>query len=168
MFQDEARFGRISDPRRCWAKGGFRPEVKTQVVREYVYVFGAISPKDGIHDSLIMPHANTDAMSIFLEEVSRRHADERIIMFMDQAGWHKSKGLIVPRNIELAYLPPYSPELNPQEQIWDELREKFFGNRLFKTLEAVMDTAVMGLQIMEQSYERLKNLAHRDWINNYI
>ena len=166
MFQDEARFGRISDPKNCWAKNGIRPEVKVQTVREYVYVFGAISPKDGCHDSLILPYANTDAMSIFLEEVSRRHADERIIMFMDQAGWHKSKSLIIPENIELAYLPPYSPELNPQEQVWDELREKFFGNKLFKTLEAVMDAAAKGLQAMERSPERLKNLAHRDWIIN--
>jgi transposase len=168
MFQDEARFGRISDPRKCWAMKGVRPEVKAQVVREYVYIFGAVSPKDGIHDSLILPYANTDAMSIFLSEVSRRHADERIIMFMAHAGWHKSKGLIIPENIELAYLPPYSPELNPQEQIWDELREKFFCNKLFKTLEAVMGTAVRGLQIIEQSPERLKNLTHRDWIINYV
>ena len=85
---------------------------------------------------------------------------------MDQAGWHKSKSLRVPENIELAYLPPYSPELNPQEQIWDELREKFFANKLFKTLEAVMDAATKGLQAMERSPERLKNIAHRDWILN--
>jgi transposase len=168
MFQDEARFGRISDPKRCWAKEGIRPEVKAQTIRQYVYVFGAISPKDGCHDSLILPYANTEAMSIFLEEVSRRHSEERIIMFMDQAGWHKSKGLRVPENIELAYLPPYSPELNPEEQIWDELREKYFGNKLFKTLEAVIDTAVKGLQVMERSSEKLKNLAHRDWILNII
>ena len=166
MFQDEARFGRISDPKKCWAMNGIRPEVKAQMVREYVYVFGAISPKDGWHDSLILPYANTEAMSIFLEEVSRRHADERIIMFMDQAGWHKSKSLVVPENIELAYLPPYSPELNPEEQIWDELREKFFGNKLFNTLKTVMDTAVKGLQMMEKSPERLKKLTHRGWILN--
>ena len=109
---------------------------------------------------------NTETMSIFLEEVSHRHVDERIIMFMDQAGWHKSKGLRLPENIELAYLPPYSPELNPEEQIWDELREKFFGNKLFKTLEHVMDTAAKGLQILEKSCERLKTLTHRDWMLN--
>jgi transposase len=166
MFQDEARFGRISDPKKCWAMDGIRPEIKVQTIREYVYVFGAISPKDGCHDSLILPYANTEAMSRFLEEVSRRHADERIIMFMDQAGWHKSKSLRIPENIELAYLPPYSPELNPEEQIWDELREKYFGNKLFKTLEAVMDTAVKGLRAMEMSPARLKDLAHRDWILN--
>jgi transposase len=164
MFQDEARFGRISDPKRCWAKKGVRPEVGSQIVREYVYVFGAVSPQDGCHDSLVLPLANTEAMSIFLEEVGRRHADEHILMFMDQAGWHKAKALKVPQNIELAYLPAYSPDLNPQEQIWDELREKFFGNKLFKTLQAVIDNAVKGLQAIERSPERIKSLAHREWI----
>ena len=55
MFQDEARLGRISDPRACWAPSGIRPEVGTQIVREYVYIFAAVSPKDGIHDSLVLP-----------------------------------------------------------------------------------------------------------------
>jgi len=166
MFQDEARLGRISDPKKCWSMEGIRPVVKAQTVREYVYVFGAISPKDGCHDSLILPRANTETMSIFLEEVGRRHSKERIIMFMDQAGWHKSKGLRIPENVELAYLPPYSPELNPEEQVWDELREKFFGNKIFKTLEAVMDRAIEALQVLEKSPERLKSLAHRNWIIN--
>jgi transposase len=168
MFQDEARFGRISDLKRCWAQRGVRPEVGAQVIREYVYVFGAVSPQDGCHDSLVLPFANTEAMSIFLDEVARRHRDEHILMFMDQASWHKSKTLRVPRNIELAYLPPYSPDLNPQEQIWDELREKFFGNRLFKSLHAVIDNAVKGLQHLEGSRESVKRLTHRDWILNPI
>jgi transposase len=110
-----------------------------QIVREYVYVFGAVSPSDGRHDSLVLPYADTEAMSLFLEEIGRRYPDEQILMFMDQAGWHKSQALGIPPNIELAFLPPYSPELNPQEQVWDELREKFVGNKLFKSLEAVID-----------------------------
>ena len=113
MFQDEARFGRINSPSACWAPLPIRPHIARQVVREYVYVFGAVSPCDGRHDSLILPWANTEAMSIFLEEVSRRYPDEYILMFMDQAGWHKAKGLCIPENMELAFLPPYSPELNP-------------------------------------------------------
>jgi len=100
--------------------------VGVQMVREYVYIFGAVSPLDGCHDSLVLPRADSEAMSIFLKEVSLRHQEEHIVMFMDQAGWHTSKTLTIPPNIELAFLPPYSPELNPQEQIWDELREKFF------------------------------------------
>ena len=87
-------------------------------------------------------------------------------MFMDQAGWHKSKKLRVPANIELAFLPPYSPELNPQEQIWDELREKFFANKTFKSLNTVMDNAVKALQTLEGLPEKIRSISHRDWILN--
>ena len=85
-------------------------------------------------------------------------------MFMDQAGWHKSKGLRVPRNMELAYLPPHSPELNPQEQVWDELREKFFGNMVFRSIKAVVDRLVEGLRCMEASPHVLKSLTQRGWM----
>lgn len=164
MFQDEARFGRINDPKACWVKKPTRPQVGAQLVREYVYVFGAVSPQDGQHDSLVLPFANTEAMSIFLEELSRRYPDEHLLIFMDQAGWHKAKALRIPENVELAFLPPYCPDLNPQEQVWDELREKFFGNKLFKTLQAVVDMAVKGLRNLEQAPALIKSLAMRNWM----
>jgi len=65
MFQDEARFGRINDPRRCWAPRGFRPEVGRQIVREYTYAFGAVSPHDGTLDTLVLPVVTAEAMTIF-------------------------------------------------------------------------------------------------------
>ena len=164
MFQDEARFGRVSRPRACWAPRPIRPEVSGQMVREYVYVFGAVSPADGRHDSLVLPYADTWAMSRFLKEISGRYPRERILMFMDQAGWHKSKDLKVPGNIELAYLPPHSPELNPQEQVWDELREKFFGNRFFRSIKGVMDRLVEGLRHIESSPQAVASLTQRDWM----
>jgi len=166
MFQDEARFGRISDPKACWSPGGFRPSIGAQMIREYIYIYGAVSPQDGKHNSLVLPRANTETMSIFLSEVSRRHQNEHIVMFTDQAGWHTSKGLKVPSNIELAFLPPYSPELNPQEQIWDELREKFFANKIFKSLDAVIDNAVKALQALEWLPDKIKSISHRAWILN--
>ena len=137
-------------------------------MREYVYVFGAVSPCDGRHDSLVLPLANTEAMSLFLEEVSSRYPDEYILMFMDQAGWHKSKSLRIPANIELAFLPPYSPELNPQEQVWDELREKYFGNKLFASLQAVIDAAVHGLQRLEASPLAISRLTRRSLIKSHL
>lgn len=124
MFEDEGRFGRISDPRRCWAPKGIRPDAPSQFVREYTYAFAAVSPLDGALDSLILPHVNAEAMSLFLAEVASRHPDEHILMFMDRAGWHRAKDLIVPRNMRLGWLPPYSPQCNPVEHLWDEIREK--------------------------------------------
>ena len=113
MFEDEARFGRISDPRQCWAPKGTRPVVPRQFVREYTYAYAAVSPCDGILDSLVLPDVNAESMSIFLSIVSERHPDELILMFMDQAAWHKAKALEIPVNIKLLNLPPYSPELIP-------------------------------------------------------
>ncbi len=164
MFQDEARFGRMNDPQACWAPLPVRPVVGAQLVREFLYVFGAVSPQDGQHDSLLLPRANTEAMSVFLEELARRHSGEHILLILDGAGWHRARALRIPERFEFGFLPPYCPDLNPQEQVWDELREKSFGNRVFPTLKAVADAAVAGLQTLENAPERLRNLARRQWI----
>lgn len=166
MFQDEGRFGRISDPRRCWAPKGIRPDVSVQMIREYSYAFVSVSPHDGIMDSLILPEVNAKMMSLFLAEVSVRHADEFIIMIMDQAGWHKAKDLIVPVNMRLVWLPSYSPQCNPVEHIWDEIREKYFPNQVFKNLNAVEDTLVKALISLEKDQERVLGLTGFDWIIN--
>jgi transposase len=161
MFEDEATFGRMDSPKACWAPLPLRPVVARQTVREYVYAFGAVSPQDGKHDSLVLPYVNNKSMSYFLEEIARRYPDEYILMFMDRAGWHLAKALKIPPNIELAFLPSYAPELNPQEQVWDELREKFFANRFFRSLNAVVDTLVEGLQHIESRPHALAQLTRR-------
>jgi hypothetical protein len=164
VFEDEARFGRISDPRCCWAPKGMRPAVPLQLVREYTYAYAAVSPLDGALDSLILPDVDTDSMSLFLSIVSERHSNETILMFMDQAGWHKAKALIIPSNIRLFNLPPYSPELNPAEHLWEEIREKWFPNLVFKSIAGVEDTLMDALATLEHDPERVAGLAGFHWI----
>lgn len=164
MFQDEARFGRISDPRKCWAPIGTRPIVGVQVIREYSYAFGAVSPKDGCLDSLILPEVNADTMNIFLKEVSKRHKKEYILMFLDGAGWHRSKELLIPKNMKLIFIPPYSPELNPAEHIWEEIREKWFTNIVFKSLNGVEDKLEEALFVLENDKKRVFGLTSFNWI----
>lgn len=166
MFQDEGRFGRISDLRRCWAPPGFRPDVPAQVVREYAYVFAAASPHDGTMVSLILPEVNARMMSIFLEEVARCHPGDFILMFMDQAGWHKSRELKVPQGMRLIWLPAYSPQCNPAEHIWDEMREKWFANKVFDSMDAVEDTLMDALVTLGKDKERIADLTGFDWIIN--
>ena len=166
MFLDEARLGRINDPRRCWAPKGFRPEAGMQIVREYTYAFGAVSPQDGALDSLVLPVVTAEAMSIFLEEVARRHPEELILMFLDGAGWHRANNLAVPENMRLEALPPYSPQLNPVEHIWDEIREKWFANEVFNSLDAVEDRLVEALVALENDRELVASTTGFDWINN--
>ena len=126
MFADEARFGRINRPRPCWAPIGTRPEVAAQLIREYIYLYGAVSPKDGRCMYLIMPTSNTACFQAFLDALARKFARQDILLVLDGAPNHRCGVLIVPDNITLLYLPPYSPELNPKENIWDEIREKIF------------------------------------------
>ena len=166
MFQDEGRCvriwihrRRINHPKRCWAPPGIRPESSAQLVREYMYVYAAVSPHDGVLDSLILPEVNAEAMSIFLEEVSNRHAEDFIIMVLDGAGWHRDKALKVPSNMKLIPLPPYSPQLNPIENIREEIREKWFSNKVFRDLDSVIDTLTEALLSLENDTKRVHKIA---------
>ena len=166
MFQDETRFGHISDPRRCGAPTGVRPVVSGQIVREYEYAFAALSPHDGAPDTLVLPSVHAEAMSVFLAEVAQRHADEFILMILDGAGWHKAKRLQVPANMKLIPLPSWSPQLNPVEHLWDEVREKWFSNRVFASMSAVEEQLVTALQTLEEDRPRVASLSGFDWITS--
>lgn len=168
MFMDEARFGRISDTRQCWCPKPFRPICSSMVTQEYTYAYAAVSVSDGKMDSLILPYVNGDCMQIFLEEVADRHPDERIIMIMDNAGWHRNESLKMPGNLRVLNLPPYSPELNPVEHIWDDLREKSFHNRVFDSIDSLEDHLTIALRNMENNQERVHSIVAWPWIINTL
>lgn len=164
MFQDEARFGRINDVRRCWAPLPVRPLCRAMLTHEYTYAYGAVDVVSGELDSLILPHVNTDCMQIFLDEVGARHPQHRIIVVLDGAGWHAGTALKPPRNMQLLSLPPYAPELNPVEHLWDELREKFFHNKAFDSIDALEDQLEMGLRALENDMPRVQSIVAWNWI----
>jgi transposase len=165
MFQDEARFGRMSDPRACWAPAPQRPTVSLALVREFRYEYAAISPWDGCLDYMTSEKMNTESMSNFLEQISKAHVDEFIVMVTDGASSHKSKDLVIPKNIALILLPPYSPELNPAEQIWNLLRRNYFANRVFDSLDAATQQAEIGLAHMAADKSAMQRLANWPWIS---
>lgn len=164
MFQDEGRFGLLGCPRRCWAPRHVRPVVGARLQRKYLYAFAAVSPSDGTLDSLILPWVNAETMSLFLAEVAARHADEFIVMVMDQAGWHIAGHLQVPTNMRLVFLPPYSPDLNPAEHLWEALREDWFANTVFHDLDAVEDALYDGLAALEANPQRVQSMTGFNWI----
>ena len=84
------------------------------LTHQYVYAYGAVSIADGRFDSLVLPHVNGLCMQLFLTEVAQRYPQENIIMVLDGAGWHKNQAIVLPENLKLHFLPPYSPELNPE------------------------------------------------------
>jgi len=168
MFMDEARFGRISDTRHCWCPKPFRPVCHAMVTQEYTYAYATVSVSDGKMDSLILPYVNGECMQIFLDEVAVRYPDDRIIMILDGAGWHKKGSLRIPDNLRLLNLPPYSPELNPVEHIWDDLREKAFHNLVFDSLDALEDHLENALRDMEDDQNRIRSIVAWPWIINAL
>ena len=164
MFADEARFGRMNRPRPCWAPIGIRPPVASQLIREYVYLYGAVSPKDGTCVYLIMPAPDTECFQIFLDILGKKYPRHLILLFVDGAGNHCSDELEIPANIILHLLPPYSPELNPQENLWDEIREKIFKNYALKSMNDVYAKLEEAALYIERNPKLVKSITSFPYI----
>ena len=106
MLQDEARFGRMVRPRRCWAPAPLRPVIGNGCERELVDLYGAVSRFEGDLDWWLCREINTVRMGEFLCQVSPAHPTELILMVLDGASSHKAKDLVIPDNIRLLALPP--------------------------------------------------------------
>jgi len=127
----EVGFGRINKPKYCWCKKGIRPSVSCYHIREYRYAYGAVEPATRESCFLVMPYCNTDCINVFLAHLSKSYPDDRVILVCDGAAWHKAKSLIVPENISIVFIPPYTSEMNPIEQIWKKIRKIGFKNEIF-------------------------------------
>ena len=162
MFQDEAGFGRINKPKYCWCEKDIRPSVPCHHIREYRYAYGAVEPVTGESFFLVMPYCNSDCMSVFLQRLSAQYPNDMILLCCDGAAWHKSKALDLPDNIQLFFIPPYTPEMNPIEQIWKELRKIGFRNQVFSSLEKVVDRLCDS--ICSLSKDIVRSITGRSWI----
>lgn len=164
FFQDESRFGRISQRVKCWAPKGVRPEVAQQIVRQFLYCYSAVSPWDGENFSLLYSHVDGVSMGSFLEEFSNYYKDYRNIMIMDGAGWHSDSIVNEFENIRIIKQPPYSPELNPAEHLWDHIKENYFRNKIWKTLNELNDELCRVLRILYNDKNTVQSLTGFDWI----
>lgn len=162
MFQDEAGFGRINKPKACWCAKGTRPSVPCHHIREYRYAYGAVNPRDGTSFFLVMPYCNTDCMNVFLQELSKSYTGDEILLVCDGAMWHKSSGLMIPANIHITHIPPFTPEMNPIEQVWKEIRKRGFRNEVFKTLEHVVDRLCETIKNLPENV--IQSITGRHWI----
>jgi transposase len=159
FYQDEARFGRISREYTCWVHKDMVPSVARQMVREYIYAYAALSPQTGDCFSIISPLCNTDAMNVFLQKFAEQYDQYRIVLILDKAGWHISNNLILPENIQLLHLAPYSPELNPVELLWRETRAKNFHNLTFESLDEVENQLGKALNEWHCNQDGIKQLS---------
>ena len=167
MFADEARFGRMNRIRPCWAPVRTRPTVAAQLIREYIYLYGAVSP-DGTCVYLIMPTSNTASFQAFLQVLARRFARQHILLVVDGAPNHRCGDLNVPGNITLLYLPPYSPELNPTENLWNKIREKIFKNYALKSMYAVRAQLEHAILYLERNPKLVRSITSFPYIVNSL
>jgi transposase len=142
-FEDEARFGQQGTLARVWARTGSRPRGVRQTQYDYLYVLTAICVGTGAASGLISPTLNIVVVNLFLEQLGRElAAGVHAILVWDGAGYHTGDGLVVPPNVSLIQLVPYSPELNPVENLWHYLRSHYWSLRVYRNYEALEEAAM--------------------------
>ncbi len=146
VFFDEGRFGLKATVGRCWARRGMVPKVVVRPGYLNFYIYSAVDPRTGEDFTLFLPAVNTEMMNLYLEHLAVAYPEEPVVLILDQAGWHRSAELRVPPGIYLEYLPAYSPELNPVERLWRWLRQHVCRNRIFGSLEELMDALTVEFQ----------------------
>ena len=140
FFQDESRFGLMTQAGRRWARKGGRPET-------------------GKMSSLISPYMNTYAMNVHLRILSEEHPDTCNVLVLDGAGWHRSKELKIPDNVKLIPLPPYSPQLNPLERVWEYIKSHFTRGAYFENLDQVENRIIEGARFLHKNPGITKSIA---------
>ena len=139
FFFDESRFGTHSKIGYGWFETGTRPRVNVKLGFHNFYIYSAVNPISGKSFTLQLPSVNSDCMNVFLEEMTKDLESIDIYLVMDGAGWHKSKSLKIPNNVNIIYLPPYSPELNPVERLWLYIKQNTIKNRIYDNVITLQD-----------------------------
>ncbi len=163
-WQDEARLGQKNGRVRLWARRGTRPRQPADQRYKNAYLFGAICPGRGVGAGLMMPKANTHAMQLHLDEISRQVAfNAHAVLLMDRAGWHTTEKLRVPENITVILLPSRAPELNPVENVWQYMRENWLSNRVFETYDDILDAGCAAWNRLIAQPETISSIGMRKW-----
>ena len=137
---DEARLGQQGTLTRVWAPRGSRPAAVKQTRYEWVYLYAAVEPATGESVALLAPNVDTGTFNVFLRMLAAAvRPGEHVVLVMDRAGWHRSKALRLPPCVTVLLLPPYSPELNPAENLWHYLRSHHLSNRAYDDYDHLLD-----------------------------
>lgn len=147
---------------RVWARQGSIPTVLVQPGYKNFYLYSAVNHATGDHFTLFLPWVNTVMMQYFLDCFAGTLGQTQVILVVDGAGWHRAKDLQVPAEIQLYFLPPYSPELNPVERLWRWLRRHVGRNRWYRNESAQMDALEMALRAL--SKKAMRSLCHCNYL----
>jgi transposase len=163
-WQDESRVGQQGSLSRVWAAKGTRPRVVRQRQFLNTYIFGACCPDKDKGCALILPECHTGMMQLHLEEISKNIEDQfHGILLIDRASWHTTEALNIPENISLFPLPPYSPELNPMEQVWQKIKADSLTNTTFKSYDDIVEKCAKAWNSFCDEDGNIKKLCSRAW-----
>src|SRR3954454_4425037 len=157
--EDEARFGQQGTLTRVWARRGSRPRRVRKNGRTSLYVLTAVCAAVGAAAGLIAPELNTAVVNVFLEQFSRQLAPGvHAVLVWDGAGYHVGKELVVPANVSLINLPPYSPELNPVENLWHYLRAHYWSQGVYPDYDALLAVATETWRTVCMDPEKIRSI----------
>lgn len=137
-FQDESRFGLMTHTGKCLTARGIKPIVNYQHRFDTTYLYGSYSPINGNSFVWEINGVDTEIFESYLKHFSQYKPKEYKIVIIDNAGFHSTKNIEIPDNIFLLRIPPYSPELNPCEQIWQYIKNRY-KNQRFETMVNLKD-----------------------------
>ena len=160
-WQDEARIGQKNGIVRQWARRGTRPRQPADQRYTSAYLFGAICPARGKGAALVLPHADTEAMQLHIDEISRHVAKgAHAVLLLDRAGWHTTANLDLPDNIMQGALIPVAHTV---ENVWQYLRANCLSNRVFDTYDAIIDAACEAWQKLLAQPRTITSIGMRQW-----
>ena len=149
---------------RIWARRGTRPRAVRDTRYQWAYLFGAICPDRAATAALVMPYANTETMNLHLVEIARAVAPgAHAVLVLDGAGWHGGNDLVVPDNITLLTLPPYAPELNPVENVWQYLRSNKLASTVFDGYADIVDKCCTAWNFFAEDTKTVASITTRSW-----
>jgi DDE superfamily endonuclease len=149
---------------RVWARAGSRPRAPRDRRYTWAYIFGAACPERGVGAAVVMPFADTFALNTHLAEISRQVAEgAHAAVVLDGAGYHTANAVDVPANITLIPLPPYSPELNAAENIWEWLRKNKLANRVHETYDDIVEACCSAWRDFVEEPDIVRSVTRRSW-----
>ncbi len=163
--EDEHRLGLLPVGRRVWAPKGQRPTAHVERHYAWLYVYGFVHPSTGQSWWCLLPTVSTEAMTVALAAFARDEgidADHRVVLVVDQAGWHSSGKVAVPDGVPMVFLPAASPELQPAERLWPLVDEPV-ANRAFAKLDELEAVLVDRCRTLEADPPRLRAHTHFHW-----
>lgn len=163
--QDEARIGLVPIVRRVWAPKGERPLAQQRRRYEWVYVYGFVRPSTGDVEWLLLPTVNLELFQLALEYFAKATGactTKRVVLIIDQAGWHTTRKLKIPEGVHILPLPAYSPELQPAEKLWPLLHEGV-ANKLITDMDSLEDALMKRCQELRGQPEVIFGHTYFDW-----